>query len=102
MWRRGDIRFTFEIRLSEGAVATMRIDTPAGVLLVMGEPQQDLSGRTLLVRAVHTNGRSGLLPNSVGMANLKVIGQAFLEAFDYDELVLEGAVRTPGRRRGWP
>jgi hypothetical protein len=102
MWRREDIRSLFESRLSDGDIATMRIDTPAGTLLVMGEPQQDLTGRTLLVVGVHTNGeaRSGPLANAIGVANLQVIGQAFLEAFDYDELVLEGAVRTSGKRKG--
>jgi hypothetical protein len=102
MWRRKEIEFVLESRLSEGAIATMRIETPVGSLLVMGEPQQDLAGRTLLVVGVHTNGevRSGLLANAVGAANLQVIGQAFLEAFDYDELVLEGAIRTSGKRKG--
>lgn len=92
MWRRGEVRFVFDVRLSEGSVATMRIVTQVGVLLVMGEPEQDLTGGSLLVRSVHTNGasRPDLTANTVGAANLKAIGQAFLEAFDYDELILEG------------
>lgn len=30
MWRRDEVRFTFDIGLSEGDVATMRIETPSG------------------------------------------------------------------------
>jgi hypothetical protein len=44
MWRRSEIRFVQESSLSEGEVATMRIGTPAGELLVMGEPEEDISG----------------------------------------------------------
>ena len=102
MWRRSDVRFVLETSLSAGEIATMRIMTPAGDLLVMGEPEQDLSGNVLRVSRVHTNGAAGALlaANSIGLANLQVIGQAFLVEFGYEELVLEGAVRTSGKRKG--
>jgi hypothetical protein len=102
MWRRREIRFVLVSHLSEGLVATLRVVTPIGDLLVMGEPQQELSGRRLIVSFVHTGGDIGtaLAANTVGLANLQVVAQAFLEVFDYDQLVLEGAVRTSGRRRG--
>lgn len=102
MRRRSDIRFVLESSLSEGEVATMRITTPAGDLLVVGEPEQDVSGKVLRVNRVHTNGGAGspLAANAIGLANLQVIGQAFLAEFGYDEFVLEGAVRTSGKRQG--
>jgi hypothetical protein len=102
MWRRSEIGFVLDAKLSEGPVATMRITTPAGDLLVMGEPEQDISGAVLRVKGVHTNGRSGtpLAANSIGLTNLQVIGQAFLTEFGYEQLILEGAVRTSGKRRG--
>jgi hypothetical protein len=61
--------------LSEGAVATMRIETPAGTLLVMGEPEQDISGSVLHVAGVHTNGQTNnlLAAHSIGLANLLAI-----------------------------
>jgi hypothetical protein len=102
MWRRSEIRFVFESSMSHGEVATMRITTPAGDLLVMGEPKQDVTGGVLRVARVHANGEAGsdVAANSIGLANLQVIGQAFLEAFGYEQLVLEGAIRTSGKRKG--
>jgi hypothetical protein len=102
MWRRSDIRFVLGPGLSQGGIATMRIETPGGDLLVMGEPGQDLAGKILHVRGVHTNGRAGspLRANAIGLADLHVIAQAFLAEFDYEHLILEGAVRTSGRRKG--
>jgi hypothetical protein len=102
MWRRSDIRFMLETNLSQGQAATMRIETPVGDLLVMGEPAQDRSGHVLDVSGVHTNAPFGspLAANAIGLANLRVIGQAFLMEFGYEQLVLEGAVRTSGRRKG--
>jgi hypothetical protein len=102
LWRRSAIRFVLEPNLSEGQVATMRVATPAGDLLVMGEPAQDITGNALRVRAVHTNGAAGtpLAAKSIGLANLLVIGQAFLVEFGYEQLILEGAVRTSGKRQG--
>ena len=92
-----------EPSLSEGQIATMRVSTPAGDLLVMGEPEQDITGSAALrVRGVHTNGAAGtpLGANSIGLANLLLIGQAFLVEFGYEQLILEGAVRTSGKRQG--
>jgi hypothetical protein len=102
MRRRSVIRFVLESSLSEGEVATMRIMTPVGDLLVMGEPAQDVSGQVQRVSRVHTNGGAGspLAADSIGLANLQVIGQAVLAEFGYEELVLEGAVRTSGKRKG--
>jgi hypothetical protein len=102
MWRRSEIGFVLDSGLSEGEVATMRVATPAGDLLAMGEPEQELSGTVLRVTGVHTNGAAGapLAANSIGLANLQVIGQAFLMEFGYEQLVLEGAVRTSGKRKG--
>ena len=102
IWHRADVRFVFEPSLSDGDIATMRVITPVGDLLVMGEPDQDDDGAVLRVRRVHTNGdpASPVKGNTIGMANLQVIGQAFLSEFGYEQLILEGAVRTSGRRKG--
>jgi hypothetical protein len=102
MWRRSGVRFVLESNLSQGEVATMRVETPVGDLLVMGEPAQDISGAVLRVTGVHTNAPFGspLAANAIGLANLQVIGQAFLMEYGYEQLVLEGAVRTSGKRKG--
>jgi len=91
-----------ETDLSEGEVATMRIETPVGHLLVMGEPALDVSGTVLIASGVHTNAPIGprLAANAIGLANLQVVGQAFLMEFGYEQLVLEGAIRTSGKRKG--
>lgn len=61
MWRRSDVRFVLDSNLSEGEVATMRVETPVGDLLVMGQPAQDVSGSVLRVSGVHTNAPFGSL-----------------------------------------
>ena len=81
----------------------MRVETPIGDLPVMGEPAQDISsGDVLRVTGVHTNALFGsrLAASAIGLANLQVIAQAFLVEYGYEQLVLEGAVRTSGKQKG--
>lgn len=93
MWSADDIRFTLLDDLSVGPVATVEIGTPNGILLVMGEPRAE--ARSLIVSGVHMHG-TGIGPNGVGPRNLRVIVDALLREMDYDDVVLEGAVRTSG------
>lgn len=99
LWTASEITFELLDDLSDDPVVTLRIGTPAGVLLAMAIPEAD--GNRLILRSAHINGEGqGFGSGHVGMANLLVIGNAFVERFEYDELVVEGAVRTSGRRNG--
>ena len=42
----------------------------------------------------------GASPNAIGVANLYVLAQALMGKFDYDEIIVEGAVRTTGAHPG--
>ena len=95
MWRRDEIVFRVREDLSEGEVVTLQILTPAGVVQIMGEPED--IGRMLMVRAVHLHADR---PRAIGAANLGVIAQALMQRFDYDEVIVEGARREGGLRAG--
>ena len=99
MWSRGDVSFEIDDTGSSDPVVTINVHTPAGTMVIMGEPKE--VGRTLVVAGVHAHGQ-GVGPNGVGLANLRLIADVVMETLDYDELVVEGEVRTtgatPGRR----
>jgi hypothetical protein len=101
MWRIDEVGFELAPEHCEGNVDTIRVSTPAGELLIMGV-FTDMPARVLRVTGAHTNGAPGglIVGNSLGVANLMVIAQAFMEAFDYGGLIVEGADRTSGRRSG--
>lgn len=97
VWRAEDLTFDLDDDASDGQIVTVRIETPEGTLTVMAEVV--VNGRSLLSRGVHVGGpvaRTG----SIGARNLRVAVAAFLEWMDFDELVLEGAVRTTGANPG--
>ena len=81
---------------SVGDLVTIRVMTPVGPVLIMGEI--DIIGRHLLVRGVHIESDSG--PLSIGIANLRTIARAVLERIDCDEARVEGAARTTGANPG--
>jgi hypothetical protein len=100
VWKRRDIRFELEIADTSWPSATVRIISPVGDILLISDPV--ILGTTLIVTHAHIQGADGhgLRPNAVSTANLQVIGQAFLEVFGYERLVIAGAVRTSGQRFG--
>jgi hypothetical protein len=63
----------------------------------MAEPDQD--GRVLLLRGLHMHAESAGA-NVVGAANLRVLADMIMERMDYDELIVEGAIRTSGANPG--
>jgi hypothetical protein len=81
---------------SEGDIITIRVDTPAGQVRVMGDI--DIVGRVLIVRRAHIHSEQGA--NAVGVANLRVIAEVVLERMDCDEARIEGATRTTGASPG--
>jgi hypothetical protein len=99
VWSSTQIHFEMLDDLSQDPVATLRIETPAGVLPVMADRIE--TGNGLIARGLHINGEgTDFGPGALGVANLRIIVRAFMERFDYDELVIEGAVRSSGRRAG--
>jgi hypothetical protein len=83
--------------LTEGAVATARIETAAGTMLVMAEVAME--GRCLVLQGLHMRGID------VGINELRVTGlrfavREFMEALDVDEMVIEGSRRTTGAGPG--
>jgi hypothetical protein len=95
MWRRDQIDFRLREDLCAGSVVTLEVLTPAGIVAIMGEPED--VDRTLLVRGVHMHADRA---HQIGTANLGVIAQALMQRYDYDEIVITGARRESGRRAG--
>jgi hypothetical protein len=95
MWRRDQIGFRLREDLCVGDIVTLEVLTPAGALVMMGEPED--VGRMLVVRGVHIHSKP---MHRVGLANLGVIAQALMQRYDYDEVIITGARRESGRRAG--
>jgi hypothetical protein len=98
MWTAADIDIVLDDELTDDPVITARILTPAGELLVMAEVSLD--DGELVLRGLHMHGVSlGL--NSLGWSRLRQLARAVIERMDVDAIVIEGAVRTSGARRGF-
>jgi len=102
-----DKPFSVTIRLSEddsdGNIFTFDFDTTAGSLKVMAEVR--VAGRRAYASGLHIQGNDRG-KNAFGWVHLRALAQAALDWLgdNYDELTIEGAVRTsganPGRRPG--
>jgi hypothetical protein len=95
VWRRDQIDFQLREELCAGDIVTLEVLTPAGLVVMMGEPED--AGRLLVVRGVHIHSEP---LHQVGTANLGVIAQALMQRYDYDEIVIAGARRESGRGAG--
>jgi len=97
VWTSADIEIVLYDELTDGAVVTVRMLTPLGELMVMAEVEQ--SDRELSLRGLHIQG-DDLGPNDIGPARLRQLVRAVMERLDFDAIVIEGATRTSGARRG--
>ena len=95
MWQREAISFQLDDEMTSDPVFTVVVITPVGRLKFMAEPE--FIGSVWWLRRAHVQGASA---NSLGVANLICLAQALLEKFDYDEIVVEGSVRTTGAHPG--
>jgi len=82
---------------SEGAVATARVETAAGTIMVMAEVA--LEGRCLTLRGLHVHGID-VGANELRVAGLRRMVQEIMEDLNVDEIVIEGSVRTTGAGPG--
>jgi len=94
-WQIDDVSFDLVGDLTEGPVMTIRVSTPDGSLVMMAEPEE--SGRTLTLRRFNAE---GMAANALGPANLRAMADVLMERMDYDELIIEGTVRTSGANPG--
>jgi hypothetical protein len=97
MWTVHDLEIELEDELTDGQVVTARIATPGGVLLVMTEVEQQ--GCELTLDRLHMHGER-LGPNELGPHRLRQLANAFMEWMDLDAVIVKGAARTSGARRG--
>jgi hypothetical protein len=97
MWTHGEIRFDdFDYDATDHPVVTIRMSTPVGVVELVAEVAED--GRSLQLRRMHV--QSAVAPNAIGLANWRLIANVVMELMGYDEIIVEGAVRTTGARPG--
>jgi hypothetical protein len=97
VWTVADVEIVLDDDLTDDPVVTAHILTPAGELLVMAEVAT--YNRELVLRGLHMHGVT-LGPNELGWPRLRQLARAIMERVDIDAIVLEGAVRTSGARRG--
>ncbi len=96
-WNVEDVRIVLVDEVTEGGVVTVEVSAGGACLLIMGEIEED--SRRLVATGVHVSS-TGVDPNEVGIVNLRQIAKAIMEMGDYDEIVVEGAVRTTGAHPG--
>ncbi len=96
-WCKPDVAFTLVDDQTEDSVVTIEVRVPGGELLFMGEPED--IGRSLILRRTHVESR-GIGPNGVGPNNLRLIAEVVMETMDYDEILVEGEIRTTGANPG--
>ncbi|MGO9742067.1 MAG: hypothetical protein ACLPN5_11240 [Roseiarcus sp.] len=96
-WNLDEIAITLVDELSTGVIATIRVEVVGIALLIMGEIVEDRE--RLVVTGVHVSSR-GVKPNEIGLADLRQLAQAVMEVGGYDEIVVQGALRTTGAHPG--
>jgi hypothetical protein len=99
MWARADIEFDdIDYDATDHPVVTIRLATPVGPVELMAEVAA-VAG-SLRLRRLHI--QSNVAPNAIGRANWRLVATMVMERMEYDEIIVEGAVRTtgasPGRR----
>lgn len=92
-WTVEDLSFEMDDDQSSDPIATLVIQAPGVVLMVMAEISVDRPQRFMKLSRAHIHGATA---NEVGFANLKTIAQAVLEGMDLDEIIIEGGIRTTG------
>src|SRR5579864_2849854 len=97
VWTAADIEIVLDDALSAGAVATVRIRTPAGELLIMGEIER--LDRELVIGGLHIQSEN-LRPNRLGWARLRQIARVVAEKINVDVIIVKGAARTTGAHHG--
>jgi hypothetical protein len=93
-WQDG-ISFEIIDDLSEDAVVTIVVETPAGGIKILAEPA--FHGRSLVLRRTHMQGPGA---NGVGASRLIALAQVMMDRMDCDEIIVEGAIRTTGAHPG--
>jgi len=96
-WSQEDVAFDIVPEDTSDPVVTAKVRVPGGTLVFMGEPEE--VGRTLVVRGMHVQSE-GVGPNGVGIHNLRLIAAIVMERLGYDEIRVEGEVRTTGANPG--
>lgn len=98
MWTAADIKIVILDDATEATVATARIITPAGSLLIMFE-QPELRGHCLVLRECHMHGED-VGPKAFGHTQIYWLARAAMELLDVEQIQIEGAIRTSGRNPG--
>jgi hypothetical protein len=83
--------------LSDHAIATARIETSVGILVVMAEVLVD--GRRLILHGLHLHGEN-VGANELGVGGLRRVVREVMEELNVDEIVIGGSVRTTGAGPG--
>jgi hypothetical protein len=96
-WTQQEIAVSFLDEMCEGSVVAIQADIDGVTIKILGEVVDGTD--PMVVMGVHVSS-SGVAANEIGMANLYTLAQRVMEVGDYDEIVVEGAVRTTGANPG--
>lgn len=94
-WKPDDISFGLEDDGTDDPIASLKLSALGVELEIMATVF--FESRKIRLMNAHMQGAQ---PNSVGLANLKIAARVFLERMDFDEIIIEGALRTTGANPG--
>lgn len=97
MWHAEEVRFDILYDDSEGAVITVTIHGPGADIDLMGEVREE--GTMLVVERAHVRVRGGVKVLTAG--TMAAVAARVMQETGYDEILVEGAVRTTGARAGY-
>jgi CTP-dependent riboflavin kinase len=98
MWTKDDIRILLVDDMTDHPIVTARITTPDGEVTVMAEANE--VNQCLILRNFHIHGEN-IRPRQFGYARLRSLVSAVIDTLEnYDEIIIEGAVRTSGAGKG--
>jgi hypothetical protein len=98
MWAASDIKIVILDDGTEGTVATAKITTPAGTLLLMFE-RPEMRDSCLFLHECHMQG-DDVGSKEFGHAKLYWLARAVMELLDVEQIEIEGTIRTSGRNPG--
>ncbi len=98
VWAAADIKIVILDDGTEGTVATARITTPVGTLLLMFE-RPEIRDRSLILHECHMHGED-VGAQQFGHEKIDWLARAVMELLDVEQIEIEGAIRTSGRNPG--
>lgn len=96
-WTADQVSFELIVDDTDAPVATARIFTPDGEILVMADVA--VNHGTMILTGLHMH-HVTVGANAIGPGNLRALARIVMKRLGYDEIIIEGGTRTTGAGKG--